>query len=272
MLAILVTEAGVQAEWAADRLNLARLEFSGNECCHPDPGWAGAWQVARSRWGGSFVLVQRCLGRPGTALTGLGAGGPVAGVHAALCPAGHQGSVPVMVLDLSRAGGPVPRPGFVAPGCCPACPGEQLSPAGHAAAGACGSAAWCRCCLAAWWPGTGWWACPDTGRLISVAGPVSQQARIGCGLAPGRVWAARALAGFLVSGPGPAARAVADGPFCVCLYELAGRRYAVVIGGSAQIKAVFKITRGGAFRPLDWLRASTGPAALGLLGMPAHLR
>ena len=218
------------------------------------------------------MLAHRCLGRPGTALACPEEGGPATTVHAALCPAGHQGSLPVMVLDLSQAGSPPPQPGPVVRGCCPACPGELLSPAGYAAAEKRWPPAWCRCCLAAWWPGTGWWACPDTGRLISVAGPVSQQARTGCGLAPGRVWAARALAGFLVSGPGPAARALADGPFCVCLYEHAGRRYTVVIDSGAQIKAVFKITRGGALRPLDWLRASTGSVPLGLLSTPEHLR
>ncbi len=218
------------------------------------------------------MLAHRCLGRPGTALARPQAAESVPTVHAALCPAGHQGVLPVIVLDLSQIGGPPPQPGSVALDCCPACPGEQLSPARHAAAEAGWPPAWCRCCLAAWWPGTGWWACPDTGRLISVAGPVSQQARTGCGLAPGRVWAARALAGFLVSGPVPAVRALADGPFCVCRYELAGRRYAVVIDSGAQIKTVYKITRGGALRPLDWLRASTGSGPLGLLSTPEHLR
>ena len=76
-----------------------------------------------------------------------------------------------------------------------------------------------------------------------------------------------------LAGPRPAdTRALADESSCVCLYEHAGWRYAVVTGRNAQIKAVFKVTHAGGLRPLDWLQASVGPAALGILSTPAHLR
>lgn len=217
------------------------------------------------------MLLERCLGQPGAVSWCPAPGEPVAAVHAALCPAGHHGSVPVVVLDLSEVGGLPAGPVCATDGYCPVCPGERLMPAGIAPAATGGPVARCRCCRAAWWAATGWWGCPDTGRLISVAGPVSEQARVDPAPDAGRI-CARALAGFLVSGPGPVAQALAESPFGVGLYEHAGRRYAVVTGGSAQIKAVFKVSRAGTLRRLDWLRASAGPAALGLLSTPSHRR
>ena len=47
---------------------------------------------------------------------------PVAAAHAVICPAGHHGGVPEMVLDISDRGGPPsrPHPDRAMNRCCPA--------------------------------------------------------------------------------------------------------------------------------------------------------
>lgn len=220
---------------------------------------------------GWLVLLRRCLGRPGEASWPPVVGEPVAAVHAAVCPAGHPGSGPVVVVDLSAVHDAPMGLNWGGDGRCPACPDEWLLPAEQTPLAAIQSAGRCRCCLATWWPGTGWWGCPDTGRLISVAGPVSEQAFVCPGPQTSRI-RARALAGFLLSGGRPAAHALAREPFGVCVLEHADRRYVVVTNQAARVKAVLKVSRAGTLRRLDWLRASAGPAVSGLLGTPSHLR
>ncbi len=220
------------------------------------------------------MLLERCVGKPGAGFSGEESEYPVTTMHAAVCPAGHEGARPVVVVDLSRSGhrgGELP---LVPEGCCPACPGERLMPSGRLPVTAGGPGDWCRCCLAMWRPGTDWWGCADTGRLISVAGPVSPYTRIQAGPDAARI-KARALAGFLLSAGRPVAQTLAAGPLHVTVYKHAGRRYAVVTSESAQIKAVFKATTAAGelrLRRLDWLRASAGPAVLALLARPAHRR
>lgn len=217
---------------------------------------------------GALLLLGRCVGKPGTVLSSTESGEPTT-VHAVVCPAGHVGAEPVVAVDLSAAGHPGWKLSIVPEACCPACPGERLMPSRHLPVTPGGLAGGCRCCLGVWWPGANWWGCADTGRLISVAGPVSTCARVQPGPGSARLQA-RALAVFSVPAGQP--QALAAGPFRVTLYEHSGHRYAVVTSDAAQVRAVFKVTRAGALRRLDWLRASTGPAALALLARPSHLR
>lgn len=194
---------------------------------------------------GALLLLGRCVGKPGTVLSSTESG-ELTTVHAVVCPAGHVGAEPVVAVDLSAAGHPGWKLSIVPEACCPACPGEWLMPSRHLPVTPGGLAGGCRCCLGVWWPGTNWWGCADTGRLISVAGPVSTCARVQPGPGSARLQA-RALAVFSV--PAGQSQALAAGPFRVTLYEHSGHRYAVVTSDAAQVRAVFKMTRAGAEAP-----------------------
>ncbi len=95
----------------------------------------------------------RCVGKPGAGSSPAEPDEPRAALYAVVCPAGHEGGRPVVVVDLSAAEDLGWELFCMTDACCPACPGERLMPSWHVPEAG-GRAGECRCCLAVWRPGT----------------------------------------------------------------------------------------------------------------------